>query len=74
MEKFVTLHRSDVEPLKQKQSVIVTEGKKVREIMKEVGAPEGYSLVSPKTRFKIAPSDFLDRHVEQHDVVQMVKD
>lgn len=71
--KYIMLHRADVEPLKQKQSFVVAEGQKVHEIMKAINAPEGYSLVSPATGWKIAPSDFLHRHVEQGSTVEMVK-
>ncbi len=68
----VTLRRKGQHPIKTDQTVTVGPKDKVREILAKTTFPKA-ELVSPVTGFKIAPSDYLHRHVKNGSVVEVVE-
>ena len=68
----VTLRRKGQHPLKADQTVTARPKDKVREVLAKTTFPKA-ELVSPETGFKIAPSDFLYRHVKNGLVVEVVE-
>ncbi len=72
LTKTVTLRRKGQHPLKTDQTVSVGTRDKVRDILAKTTFPKAH-LVSPVSGYKIDPSDYLDRHVKNGSVVEVVE-
>jgi hypothetical protein len=72
LPKTITLRRKNQHPIKTDQTVTVGPKDKVREVLAKTTFPKA-ALVSPVSGFKISPSDYLYKHVENGSVVAVAE-